>query len=127
MVNLFFLSKFNFQTEGDEDIFQPELMPSYAKSYILPRRMSRVSIAGEEIAEAKQGIRRKSFARRESMVTPEFQISMLKASLEEKQILCPTFEESDEEGEESGRTSSLLFDNLEVKKFVNIRVLLSLT
>ena len=102
-------------------------MPSYAKSYILPRRMSRVSIAGEEIPEEKQGIRRKSFARRESMVTPEFQMSMLKASLEEKQMLCPTFEESDEEGEESGRTSGLLFESMEVKRFLDLRVLHSLT
>ena len=63
-------------------------MPSYAKTYILPRKMRRsssFSLPDSDLSEDKQN-RRQSYARKQSMVTPEFQMSMLKASLEEKNI-----------------------------------------
>ena len=48
----------------DPDVFMAEKMPSYAKTYILPRRMRRTS---EVMADAE---------RRKSMVDPDFQMSM---------------------------------------------------
>ena len=84
----------------DEDIFEAELLPSYAKTYILPRKMRRSSTseAGEEEGGGGGGRSRKgSFARKQSMVTPEFQMSMLRASLEEKNIISVPEEEEEEE------------------------------
>ena len=61
--------------------------------------MRRVSTVKEDdIYNVTAGNRRQSIKRRESMVTPEFQMSMLKASLEEKQILKS--EETKDETEE---------------------------
>ena len=74
--------------------------------------MRRVSVVEEEDdGDSKPGIRRQSYARRQSMVTPEFQMSMLRASLEEKQIISPLYN-ADSEGPDSGRQSSLNFGNI---------------
>ena len=97
---------------GDSDIFEAENLPSYAKTYILPRRMRRVSIVEEEDENGNPGSRRQSYARKQSMVTPEFQMSMLRASLEEKQIVLPANNDPDSQGPDSGRQSSLSFGNI---------------
>ena len=57
-------------------------MPSYAKTYILPRKMRRSSSV-EEDDVTKNG-RRKSYERKKSSVNSEFQMTMLKTSMEEK-------------------------------------------
>ena len=97
----------------DEDIFEAELLPSYAKTYILPRKMRRSSTseAGEEEGGGGGGRSRKgSFARKQSMVTPEFQMSMLRASLEEKKMISvpELVEEEPEERRGSERRSQSL-------------------
>ena len=59
----------NVEEEKDSeerDDFMAEELPSYAKTYILPRRMRRKSE------------KEKTTNRRESVVNPEFQMSMLK-------------------------------------------------
>ena len=102
----YFFFNLNFQGEGD--VFEAELLPSYAKSYILPRRMRRVSVVVEEDGNSKPGSRRQSYARKQSMVTPEFQMSMLRASLEEKQIVSSS---KNSENPELDKVSSLSFGN----------------
>lgn len=78
-------------------------MPSYAKTYILPRKMRKASfvpeVGGEDDNPNK---RRQSYARKQSMVTPEFQMSILKASLDEKKLSVPEsiIEDEDDEEEE---------------------------
>ena len=67
---------------GDDDIFEAEYLPSYAKTYILPRKMRRSSSV-EEDDVTKNG-RRKSYERKKSSVNSEFQMTMLKTSMEEK-------------------------------------------
>ena len=75
--------------------------------------MRRVSVVEEEDdGDCKPGSRRQSYARKQSMVTPEFQMSMLRASLEEKQIISPLDNNADSEGPDSGRQSSLTFGNI---------------
>ena len=65
-------------------------MPSYAKTYILPRKMRRASFVQEAGGEDDNpNKRRQSYARKQSMVTPEFQMSILKASLDEKKLSVP--------------------------------------
>ena len=95
----------------EDDIFQAELLPAYAKTYILPRKMRRASfaLAAPEVelgaAPGEKGARRQSHARRQSTVTPEFTMSILKASLEERKISngSDIIEEEEEvEGEEEG-------------------------
>ena len=64
---------------------QAELLPSYAKTYILPRKKRKWSVSsegGETEEEAGQERSRKGgLARKQSAVTPEFQMSMLRAAL----------------------------------------------
>ena len=85
----------------DEDVFEAELLPSYAKTYILPRKMSmRRSSSSEVVEEGEDGTgrsRKGSYARKQSTVSPEFQMSMLRASLEEKNIISVPEEEEDGE------------------------------
>ena len=86
--------------DKDEDIFEAEHLPSYAKTYILPRKMRRASLAPDTNGnEEGQKNRRQSYARKQSMVTPEFQMSILKASIEEKKLSVPEsiIEDDDEE------------------------------
>ena len=92
---------------GDEDIFEAELLPSYAKTYILPRRMRRASVVIEEDEDSKPANRRRSVARKQSMVTPEFQMSMLRATLEEKKMFSPCSNDQDSDLEHA----SLSFGN----------------
>ena len=79
---------------GDEDdIFEAELLPAYAKTYILPRKMRKCSVSsesGETEEEGGAGVERSrkgGFVRKQSVVTPEFQMSMLRASLEESKMI----------------------------------------
>ena len=84
--------------------YQAELLPSYAKTYILPRKMRRWSVNSEETEEEGGDRSRKgSFARKQSMVTPEFQMSMLRASLEEKKMISDPEVAREEIGEEADR------------------------
>ena len=83
----------------DEDVFEAELLPSYAKTYILPRKMSMRRSSSSEVVEDEDGTgrsRKGSYARKQSTVSPEFQMSMLRASLEEKNIISVPEEEEDE-------------------------------
>ena len=74
------------------DVFEPELLPDYAKSYILPKRMYRKpDYKEEEDVYRKQGQdtgRPKSKSavaeelRKQSVANDDFQFSMLKASLD---------------------------------------------
>ena len=74
------------------DVFEPELLPDYAKSYILPKRMYRKpDYKEEEDVYRKQGQdtglpKSKSDAvegsRKQSVANADFQFSMLKASLD---------------------------------------------
>ena len=75
---------------GEDDIFEAELLPAYAKTYILPRKMRKWSVSSESAETEEEGgerSRKGSFARKQSTVTPEFQMSMLRASLEESKII----------------------------------------
>ena len=75
---------------GEDDIFEAELLPAYAKTYILPRKMRKWSVSSESADTELEGgerSRKGSFARKQSTVTPEFQMSMLRASLEESKIV----------------------------------------
>ena len=71
------------------DVFEAERLPSYAKTYILPRQMRRASSGAEE--EKKHGF----VKRKQSLVTPAFQMSMLRASLEEKGAFSATIDGSE--------------------------------
>ena len=74
------------------DVFEPELLPDYAKSYILPKRMIRKpDYKEEEDVYRKQGQdmrhpKSKSDvvegSRKQSVANADFQFSMLKASLD---------------------------------------------
>ena len=78
---------------GEDDIFEAELLPAYAKTYILPRKMRKWSVSSEsaeteeEAGPGWERSRKGGFARKQSAVTPEFQMSMLRASLEESKIV----------------------------------------
>ena len=94
-----------FLFPDEDDIFQAELLPAYAKTYILPRKMRRASFAlsSPEASLGERSVRRQSHARRQSTVTPEFTMSILKASLEERKISNGSdIIEEEEEGEEEG-------------------------
>ena len=100
-----------------DEILESECLPLYAKSYILPRRMSlermrKLSIFEEDDAESETGTRRQSYARKQSMVTPEFQMSMLRVTLEEKQIFSPSNGDPESRGHDSRRQSNLSFENI---------------
>ena len=100
----------------ENDIFQAELLPAYAKTYILPRKMRRASFASADPgagpgAASGTSARKQSHARRQSTVTPEFTMSILKASLEERKIsngsdIIEEEEENEENEEEGGRMMS---------------------
>ena len=88
---------------GDEDdIFEAELLPAYAKTYILPRKMRKCSVSsesGETEEEGGAGVERSrkgGFVRKQSVVTPEFQMSMLRASLAESKIVSSVPEQEEE-------------------------------
>ena len=91
----------NNEEEAEKaDIFEAELLPSYAKTYILPKKMRRTSFnIAENEGQEEEGSRsrKQSFARKQSTVTPEFQMSMLKASIEEKKISIPDCIDEDED------------------------------
>ena len=99
---------------GEDDIFEAELLPAYAKTYILPRKMRKWSVCSES-AESEEETRagwersrKGGFARKQSAVTPEFQMSMLRASLEENKIISvpvsvpEVAEDKPDEGEKPG-------------------------
>ena len=114
-------SGLNSNYVSDEgNILESDLLPSYAKSYILPRRMSlermrklSTSISEEKCAESNAGTRRQSYARKQSMVRPDFQMSMLRVSLEEKQMIAPSNVDPDNKGHDLPRQSSLDFKNID--------------
>ena len=95
------------------------MLPAYAKTYILPRKMRRASFAlaapeADLGAPGERSARRQSHARRQSTVTPEFTMSILKASLEERKISngSDIIEEEEEEVEEEGdRTMAMSRNN----------------
>ena len=72
-----------FSVRGD-DIFEAERLPSYARTYILPRQMVRKSSKksdpgpGPPVVEEDEG----QAGRKQSVVNTDFQFSMLKASLD---------------------------------------------
>ena len=72
-----------FSVRGD-DIFEAERLPSYARTYILPRQMVRKSSKksdpgpGPGEVEEDEG----QAGRKQSVVNTDFQFSMLKASLD---------------------------------------------
>ena len=77
-----------FSVRGD-DIFEAERLPSYARTYILPRQMVRKSSkksdpgpgpgeVGRAVVEEDEG----QAGRKQSVVNTDFQFSMLKASLD---------------------------------------------
>ena len=73
-------------------------------------RMRKLSIFEED--ESETGTRRQSYARKQSMVTPEFQMSMLRVTLEEKQIFSPSNGDPESRGHDSRRQSNLSFENI---------------
>ena len=77
------LDKSFIETNMDEYLFEAEKLPSYAKTYILPRQMRRTSTGLGEEKEHKYTRRKKS------LVSPEFQMSMQRFSLEEKGEVSP--------------------------------------
>ena len=72
-------------------MFEAEHLPSYAKTYILPRQMRRASAAA--VGEKDHGF----VHRKQSLVTPEFQMSMLRASLQEKKVFSATADHSEKQ------------------------------
>ena len=77
-----------FSVRGD-DIFEAERLPSYARTYILPRQMVRKSSKKSDpgpgpgevvraVVEEDEG----QAGRKQSVVNTDFQFSMLKASLD---------------------------------------------
>lgn len=72
--------------------------------------MRKLSIFEEEDTESILGTRRQSSTRKQSTVTPEFQMSMLRVSLEEKQIIPPS--NSEQNSRSSHRQSKLDFENI---------------
>ena len=67
----------------EDYLFEAEHLPPYAKTYILPRQMRRTSTRSEEEKDHKYTHRKKS------LVSPEFQMSMMKVSLEENEGVSP--------------------------------------
>ena len=99
------LNKEDQNGEEEGDVFEAELLPTYAKTYILPKKMRRASFNVEDNDCQEDGdegsrSRKQSFARKQSTVTPEFQMSMLKASIEEKKISIPDCINEDEDNDE---------------------------
>ena len=74
--------------------------------------MRKLSVSEEKDAESNTGTRRQSYARKQSMVKPEFQMSILRVSLEEKQIISPSNGDPDTKGHNLPRQSSLDFENI---------------
>ena len=74
-----------FLVRGD-DIFEAEHLPSYARTYILPRQMVRKSsqkdVAGAERSRKPSQAEGSQGGRKQSEVDADFQFSMLKASLD---------------------------------------------